>query len=265
MPKLSNEWRATSMAVYCLLELYKDVPEFRRELNELRAIYQNALLDWLRVSIPSWWDMKQSLSAEQLDEVKDFFLVPSKDISDELMNKVNSYLPHLSAGDLLVKLEEYEQALHKLSYRWKLKASWAGHAWVIDHANDLMMSFLSDEAKKREIPVEIVEQIMPTAPLPKYRFEVSAFEFMFSSRKEMQNRFNIELAEYERQLKEAGWQEVPSALEKHAWWWFEHYVRKKEYKQLEREAEAMGDYTAREESIRRAVFNLRKKLNIKLR
>ena len=37
MPKLSNEWRTTSKAINCLLEFYKDMPEFRCQLNELRA------------------------------------------------------------------------------------------------------------------------------------------------------------------------------------------------------------------------------------
>ena len=265
MPKLSNEWPTTSKAINCLLEFYKDVPEFRCQLNELRAKYQSVLLDWLMISIPAWWKMKHSLSPKQFDEVKDFFLVPNKDIPDKLVNKIKTDLPNLSGSDILMKLEEYEQALSKLSYRWELKASWAGQAWVISHTMDLMMAFFCNAGKQKEISVKIIEQITPTAPLPKYWFEVSPYEFMFSSRKEMQNRFNSELTEYERQLKEAGWQEVPSALEKHAWWWFEHYVRKKEYKKLEREAEARGDYTAREESIRRAVFNFRKKLNIKLR
>ena len=87
MPKLSNEWHTTSKAVNCLLELYKYVPKFKRELDELRAKYQSVLLDWLMMSIPAWWQMKQSLSPKQFDEVKDFFLVPNKNIPDKLANK----------------------------------------------------------------------------------------------------------------------------------------------------------------------------------
>lgn len=40
------------------------------------------------------------------------------------------------------------------------------------------------------------------------------------------------LAIYEDELKEMGLRERPSALEKHAWWWFQRYVRNKTYDEI---------------------------------
>jgi len=114
---------------------------------------------------------------------------------------------------------------------------------------------------KTEIPVEVLEPLLPSAPLPPLKFEVNAYELMYSGRQEIRDRFAKALANYENELKSLGWQELPSAIEKHAHSWFEHYVHHKTYLELAQEEKEPVE----PESIKRAVWELSKLLGIKIK
>lgn len=119
---------------------------------------------------------------------------------------------------------------------------------------------MPEDIKNVEIPVEMLEPFLPSAPFPPLQFEVNAYELMFSGRQEIRDKFAKALADYENKLKSLGWQELPTSIETHAHWWFEHYVHHKAYPELEQEDAQIG-----RESIKRAVWNLSKLLNIKIK
>lgn len=75
-------------------------------------------------------------------------------------------------------------------------------------------------------------------------------------------QFEHVLAEHVARLKADGLTEYPSSIEKHAQWWFDHYMLGKRYKELAGDNQSMNG-SNREESIRRAVSNFSKLLRIR--
>jgi len=227
MSKLTIDLRTKGEAIAALLKLYKAERDFARELEELRIIYLPALEQWLRIGVPNWIQMKKTLTQEEFSITRDFFLTANQTISDGLANKLEAFLsvpdPHLVG-----QLDAYEKALADLACRWRLKAPWAGHVLLVDHILDM----IPEDVRNAEIPVEMLEPFLPSAPLPPLKFEVNAYELMFSGRQEIQDKFAKALADYENKLKSLGWQEIPTAIENHARWWFEHYVHQKTYDEI---------------------------------
>ena len=259
MPKLTIDQRTKGKAVAPLLNLYKAEPDFAKELKELRTDHSQIFEQWLTIAIPSWIQMKKTLTQDEFSMTKDFFLTKNQPISSDLADKIEPFFS-ISDPHLTNQLKAYIEALNKLAYKWQLKAPWAGQALLFDQVLEAMLNKLPKDVKNAEIPVEIIEPLLPSAPLPSLQFEVKAHELMFSGRQEIQNNFDKDLADYEVQLKSMGWQELPSSLDKQAFWWFEHYVHQKTYKKLEEE-----HIEANRESIKRAVWKFSKLLGIKVR
>ena len=88
---------------------------------------------------------------------------------------------------------------------------------ILDNIYELI-GIAREDVWKAEIPIQIVEPLLPSPPLPPFKFEVAAYELLFSGRQEIQKRFAKSLADYENSLKSMGWEELPSALERHAFW-----------------------------------------------
>jgi hypothetical protein len=199
---------------------------------------------WLKIGVPNWIQMKKTLTQEEFSMTRDFFLTANQTISDSLADKLE---PFLSIPDphLVGQLDAYVKSLTDLAYRWQLKAPWAGRILLVDHILDMMPK----DIRNAEIPVEMLEPFLPSAPLPPLQFEVNAYELMFSGRQEIQDKFAKVLVDYENKLKSLGWQELPTAIENHAHWWFEHYVHHKTYTELEQKNPQVG-----RESIKRAVW-----------
>ena len=231
MPKLAISQKTKGKAVAALLKLYKAEPDFARELEELRTVYTPVLEQWLKIGVPKWMQMKKALTQKEFSITRNFFLTANQTISDNLAAKVE---PFLSIPDpqLAGQLETYEKALTDLAYRWRLKATWAGPVLLFDHILDATINAMPEDVRNAEIPVEMLEPFLPSAPVPPLQFEVNAYELMFSGRQEIRDKFVKALADYENKLKSSGWQELPSALERHAYWWFEHYVHQKTYDEI---------------------------------
>lgn len=119
-----------------------------------------------------------------------------------------------------------------------------------------------EDMRNAEMPIEMLEPLLPSEPLQPLIFKVNAYELMYSGRQEIQDRFAKTLANYENKLKFLGWQELPSAIERHAHWWFEHYVHHKTYRELEQEEQELR---VGQESIKRAVWRFSKLLSIKIK
>ena len=53
--------------------------------------------------------------------------------------------------------------------------------------------------------------------------------YLSGGRRGFINKLNRRLVEFEKELKTLGVKEIPSALSKHAEWWFDHYVHDIEF------------------------------------
>jgi hypothetical protein len=259
MSKLTIRLRTQGKAVAALLKLYKVEPDFARELEELRITYLPALEQWLKIGVPNWMKMKKTLTQEEFSIMRDFFLTANQTISNSLADKLEPFLS-IPDPDLADQLDTYVESLTDLAYRWRLKAPWAGHVLLLNHLLDMTINMMPEEVKNAEMPIETLEPFLPSAPLPPLRFEVNAYELMFSGRQEIQDKFANALAVYENDLKSLGWRELPSRLERHAYWWFEHYVHHKKYPELEQE-----DPQIDREGIKKAVWKFTKVLGIKIK
>jgi hypothetical protein len=129
-------------------------------------------------------------------------------------------------------LDAYVNTLADLAYRWRLKARWIGRVLLLDHVFEVTVNAIPEDVRSAEIPVEMLEPFLPSAPLPPLKFKVNAYELMFSGRQEIQDKFAKVLADYENKLKSLGWREIPAAIENHARWWFEHRVHNKTYDEI---------------------------------
>jgi len=259
MSKLTIRLRTQGKAVAALLKLYKADPDFAQELEKLRTNYLPVLEQWLKIAAPSWLKMKETLTQEEFLTVRDYFLTEMQTISSSLTDKLGLFLS-IPNSDLANQLDAYEKALADLAYRWQLKATWAGHVLLLNHILDMIINILPQDVRNADIPVEMLEPFLPSAPLPPLSFQVNAYELMFSGRQGIQNKFAKALADYENELKSLGWRELPSALERHAYWWFEHYVRHKKYREFEQEYPQIDS-----ESIKREVWKFTRLLGIKIK
>lgn len=257
MPKLTIKQRTQGKAIAALLKLYKSEPGFIRELEELRTTYLPVLEQWLKLAVPNWVQMRKNLTQEEFSIMRDSLLTVNQTIPGSLVNKV---APFFSMPDpkLAEQLDEYVKSLTDLAYRWQLKATWAGHVLLSNHILDMV----PEDMRNAEMPIEMLEPLLPSEPLQPLSFQVSAYELMYSGRQEIQDRFAKALANYENKLKSLGWQELPSAIERHAYWWFEHYVHHKTYRELEQEEHELR---VGQESIKRAVWRFTKLLSIKIK
>jgi len=231
MPKLTISQRTFGEAIAALLKLYKAEPGFANELKQLRATYLPVLKQWLEIGVPNWIQMKKTLTKEEFSIARDFFLTANQTISDSLADKLDSFLsipdPHLAG-----QLDAYVKALTDLAYRWRLKAPWAGRVLLLDHILEMTINKMPQDVRNAEMPIEMLEPFLPSAPIPPLKFEVNAYELMYSGRQEIRDKFAKALADYENKFKSLGWRELPSRLERHAYWWFECHVHHKTYDEI---------------------------------
>jgi hypothetical protein len=259
MPKLTINQRTEGKAVAALLKLYKAEHGFADKLKGLRATYSPVLEQWLKIGVPKWIRMKKTLTKEEFSITRDFFLTANQTISDNLAAKIKRFLS-ISDPHLEDQLDAYIKSLTELAYRWRLRATWAGPVLLFDHILDATINAMPEDVRNAEIPIEVLEPFLPSAPLPPLQFEINAYELMFSGRQEILDKFAKALTDYEEKLKSLGWHELPSAIEKHAYWWFEHYVHHKTYPELQQKNPQVGM-----ESIKRAVWKFSKLLNIQIK
>lgn len=254
MPKLTTFQRTKGLAIAALLKLYMTEPEFVKELEEIRTTHSAVLEQWLSTSYRDWTQVKENLTPEEFDSLIGVFFSLYQAFPDNLANKLESLI---STPDpkLESQIEAYFQALTDLAYKWKLRASWAGISLNLHYILENTIYALPEEA---EIPEELFESWMPPIPIPPLKFEVKAFELMFRGRQEIQDKFAKVLSDYENKLRSLGWVELPTSIESHAFWWFEHYVHGIPYHELENQQVTM-------ETIKRAVWKFSKLLGIRVK
>lgn len=258
MPRLTIPIRTTGKAVGYLLKLYKKEPGFAEELEKLQTLYISIVKEWLNKSVPEWVKVRDALWSYDLQKVTDYLLGQKTSVLARVFHKLEFLLLN-PAQDLPRELHGYEKALYDLASGWKLKAPWVGRVLILDHTYAII-GITREDIWTAEAQIQIAETLLPSPPLPPLIFEVTAYELLFSGRQEIQKSFTKRLADYEKKLKSRGWEELPSSLDIHAIWWFEHYVYNRTYKQLENRYPS-----ANAESIKRAVWNFNKLLGIKVR
>lgn len=254
------------------MELYEGEAQFVAEWRRLRAPYLSPLTELAsvfalykiyrsRTILPfTWENVHRSCLVEEHLIQRSSFLRGSPPPLDELEERYEQ---------LRENLVPYASQLTSLAYQWNLRASWAGDE-LLDEDVESIISQLFKEAGVPEFDDLIAEgfikglwEFMPSSsskgvyPLT---VRIGAGDFMLQGRQETVVRLRKMLAEHEKELREAGFGDFPSALRRHARWWFEHYVKRKTYAELEMQFPQAG-----QETIKRKVWEFSRLVGIKMR
>jgi len=219
MPRLNYPKITKGDAIAALLKQYSKEPQFMKEWAAIREPYFDVLTKFAEDGL-MFFKQGNITPAEYYQDLIDYYKNEGKE--DPFPADKFGYLS---------ELQPYFDNLGELAYKWKLKAPWAvGTLYISDLINLLKHNGLPDEI---DIPIEDLELIYPwEAPLPPLKIEVFAWAIILSGRQAVQNEINKKLREYESQIKIKGLHEYPSSLDKHAKWWFEHYVHHKTYDEI---------------------------------
>lgn len=259
MPKLSDPRITKGHAADFVIRLYLDEPEFVAELQELRAGYLELLAQLIVKQVEFLVRCRAAMSGEEYQKMaRDLYAsasigasIPTLPVS--LMDQLEDIRQRCS------ELRPYFRDLEQLAFRWKLRARWAGPMLHLYHVHDCLKNLVIPDSI--DLPLEQLDLLYPwPPPVPALEIKVSAWAFVFYGRKHIQAEIARKLKDYEDGLKVAGLKEKPSALGKHARWWFEHYVKGKPYQELAQESP--GAY---EETIKRKVWEFSRLAGIRNR
>lgn len=225
MPKLSHPKIIEGQAAACLVRLYRNDTAFMKELKQLRQPYLPLLSEvaaaWLKFSR----ECAKVLSPPEFQKFYECYLRGDKQAVD-LPAKLDAYVKQAEQTE--EKLEPYKRGLDKLAYQCKLRAPWA---WRILLLYDLVEA--AGIPEEVTIPIDLLDFIYPfQPPMPPLEVKVSSWALILYDKQEIVKQIGRRLAMYEDELKKMGLRERPSALEKHAWWWFQHYVHNKTYDEI---------------------------------
>lgn len=237
MPRLlPPEW-IKLIARNCLLRLYENDPGFMQEWNDVKRPFTPIL--------------EQAASANLINEIEGLLIRnPPEDlitwVSDlqKLRNYVQalqsvSDLSHLreSYDSLLEQLAPYIQRLNELAYKWNLRATWAGNELMWQSIHKIQQDIL--EAAEVESFLDLLglqiqnnintgEGKLPSDVLPINILSI----YLTGGRRGFTTKLNKTLKEFEQDLRVAGAIEPPSALQRHAGWWFDHHVYHVEFPEI---------------------------------
>jgi len=150
---------------------------------------------------------------------------------------------------LLHQMERFWDALATLLYKWKLR-SYPIIAWVycsliisIGQARGVPISTACNgmhvpdirKTPTEDVPLERLA-LAPVKPfVPPLEISVPALALALWGRRGVLAEIRRRLKRYEDELKSVGLEEIPSHLERHARWWFEHFVHGKKYDDIAQE------------------------------
>jgi len=234
MPRLSDPRITKGHAVSFLLRLYFDEPEFVTELCQLRQDHSELLAELIAKQFEFVEKCRAVLTAEQYQKtVHDLqgllVLVGSNpDLPANLARQLEKM------KQIAVGLGPFFRGLEELASRWKLKAPWAGPMLYLHVMHDCLKGLGVPDTI--DVPLEQMDLLYPwPPPIPSLEIKVSSWAFVFYGRKEIQARIARKLEAYEDELRVIGMAEYPSSLEKHAKWWFDHFVYGKKYDDISQE------------------------------
>jgi len=254
MPRLNHPRITKGDAITALLRQYSKEPQFIKEWAAIRKPYVNVLARFAEDGI-RFFEQGNITPAEYYQDVVDYY-----------KNENNKDPFPVDKFSYLSELQPYFDDLVKMADKWKLRAPWSTVTlYISDLINILKHNGLPDEI---DVAIENLELIYPwEAPLLPLKIEVSAWAIILGGLQTVQNEINEKLKEYESQIKAKGLHEYPSALDKHASWWFEHYIHRKKYREIAEEEYYPEDktYKPNEESVKRAVWRFTKLVDIKIK
>ena len=219
MPRLNYPRITKGDAIAALLKRYSKELQFMKEWAAIRKPYVNILARFAKDAL-KFFEHGNITPAEYHQDLIDYY--KKEDKKDPFPADKFGYLS---------ELQPYFENLNKLANKWKLKASWSvSTLFMLDLINLLKHNGLPDEI---DIPIKDLGLIYPwEAPLPPLEIKVPAWAIILRGRQDVQTEINKKLQEYESQIKAKGLHEYPSALDKHARWWFEHHVNHKTYDEI---------------------------------
>jgi hypothetical protein len=257
MPRLIDEFSKAIKALVVLVRVYRRHADFENELQQVHAQYRFIVLGFVVQFLEGGFDLKSHRDAVRLtDSEYDATLSGLKAI----IAKEAKHFPNVGQNDqaqVQACLDALLVALNDLAYRWKLRVSQAG-IW-------LFFDLVADEVKYAGLEFQAGPSFHPCYPTAKrHPIQITVPDWLLveEGQKPIVKQFERVLAERLARLKADGLSEYPSSIEKHAQWWFDHYVLGKKYKELARDNQSLNG-SNREESIRRAVSNFSKLLRIR--
>jgi len=234
MPRLSDPRITKGRAVSALIRLYLEEPGFISELCRIRQKHNEVVLELISRQIELLAHCTATMTPEEYHstsrELYAFLTRPSA--SHGLPSRVSHRLEEMKS--ICLKLRPYFTDLEQLAYRWNLRASWAGPMLHLDYLHDCLRTLGMPDAI--DVTSEQLELLYPwPPPIPPLEVKVSAWALVLLGREEIQMDIAQKLKAYEDQLKALGMAEHPSSLERHARWWFEHFVHNKKYDEIAQE------------------------------
>jgi hypothetical protein len=235
MPKLSHPRTVKDDAINYLLRVYWNDTEFREELQEFSKPYALSLTELAVELVKFSTDGRQVLSPEDYKKTGDNFYdaaVAGKFKELELPPDLSHQ--HAQIKQMYEELQPYFGGLVELAYKWKLRAPWAGRVLHLYDMADRLEAL--GMPRNIDVPLEQLEYLHHwKLPCPDLDIRLPAWAFIDYTPEQIKAEIARKLTDYERELKAAGLREYPSRLEKHAQWWFEHYVHRKKYDDIAQE------------------------------
>jgi len=272
MPRIIPAGWKRELAITCLMELYKGEVQFVAEWRRLRAAYLLPLTELAGVFALYEVCRSRSILPFTFENVHKSYLA-EKHLVQHFPFFRGSTPPLNELEERVEQLREnlvpYATQLTSLAYEWKLRASWAGDE-LLDEDVESIVGRLLKEAGVPELAHVIAGELlkdswgfMPSTAsraVHPLTVKISPMDFMLQGRREIVVGLRKMLAQHEKELREAGFEDVPSAVKRHAEWWFAHYVKGKAYAELE-----MPFPQSSQETIKRKVWEISKLVGIKTR
>jgi hypothetical protein len=226
VPRLMHPELTKGRAVSYLLYFYMDEPRFAADIQSIRDPYMPLIFDYALAISRLWIESKEILPENDYWRLVEYFQGKSQQMP-EIPVKIERTMKRVqkTAG----KLTGYEAALSELAAKWKLKTAWAGKVLLYYDISTAMnaMDILPSEM---EAPLGYLDIIYPwPLPIAPLQIKVSAYDIILFGRTEVQRDIATKLEDYERRIRAIGMREAPSHLERHAKWWFEHFIHKETY------------------------------------
>jgi len=234
MPRLLPADWIRIVAINRLLQLYEEEASFLQEWKDAKEPFIPLIEQFSKVStiIEVEHLLTHSPPSDFIGWISDLQKLRNylRDLYSGMEQAQNSSEMHASYDNLLEKLTPYISSLNELAYKWNLRAPWAGEElmWrdiqriqqeIFDAAGITTLNKFSD----RQIQKLLSDNSLRSAYIePLYPGILSLY--FSGGRVGYLNKLNDRLNEFEKELQASGAKEPPSALSKHAKWWFDHYV-----------------------------------------
>jgi gamma-glutamylcyclotransferase (GGCT)/AIG2-like uncharacterized protein YtfP len=228
MPRLRHPVLIKGKAVSYLVDIYRNDEEFVKDLDEMRRPYLPVLFGLADSTLDFWAECKSKLSQDDYWAVIEFYQGKS-----EQMPSLDGELEDRRSlmEQLWMQLQPYAKALLPLTNKWKLRSVWAIPILIYCDIFDLMA--IMGLPTEIDVPIGSVVRLYPLPiSIPDLEIAISPWVFFISDKGQIQKEIAQKLSDYQNKIKSSGFHEFPSALKKHARWWFEHYVHRKTYDEI---------------------------------